>query len=265
MNKTQISLSELAHRIVLEKKFNKMIAEIEAMMKATTQILNENIPSGIDQSILQVSKNLDAAGENVENEDVQAALLIAAIKKGGDPSKVTPEEVESLMPTVQEKRQKLNESGAVLQIVETISLVLGNAALIEAICKAITKATGKATDPSKFTQKMRDISVKIKQVVGWPMKKLGQAIEWIIAKIGGGKDAQKIGKYSIKLTLVLVLFAIGALFFPIGGATIFGIVISVTAMIGKGFEIVELTKELIAAIKTAAADAKGGNPAPALA
>lgn len=254
MNKPTLSLSEMAHRIVLEKRFNKMVAEITRDMRLSAKMLNENLPSGVDQAILTASKKLDAAGEDVASDDVQAALMAAALEKGGDPSKVSPEEVEASMPTVQEKRQtrqSLNEGGPVIQVIEAISIVLGNAALIESICKVIEKVTGKKTDPSKFTQTMNKVSGMIKKLTGWPMKKFGQAIEWIIGKLGGGETAQKIGKYSVKLVVVLVLFGIGAMFFPIGGASIFGIVMSVTAMIGKGFEIVELGKGLFNAIKDA--------------
>ena len=254
MNKPTLSLSEMAHRIVLEKKFNKMVAEITRGMQLSTRMLDENLPSGIDQAILAASKKLDAAGEDVTSDEVQAALMVAALKKGGDPSKVSPEEVEALMPTVQEKRQTrqpLNEGGVVLQVVEAISVVLGNAALIESICKVIEKVTGRKADPSKFIKAVNWVSGKIKKITGWPMEKLGEAVEWIIGKLGGGETAQKIGKYSVKLILVITLFCIGAMFFPIAGASIFGIVVSVTAMIGKGFEIIHLAKQLFKAIRDA--------------
>ena len=254
MNKPTLSLSEMAHRIVLEKKFNKMVAEITRGMQLSNKMLNENLPSGIDQAILSASKKLDAAGEDVASDEVQAALMMAALKKGGDPSKVSPEEVEALMPTVQEKRQTrqpLNEGGVVIQVIEAISVVLGNAALIESICKVIEKVTGRKTDPSKFIKAVNWVSGKIKKITGWPMEKLGEAVEWIIGKLGGGETAQKIGKYSVKLILVITLFCIGAMFFPIAGASMFGIIVSVTAMIGKGFEIRHLGKELFKAIKDA--------------
>lgn len=268
MNKPILSLSEMAHRIVLERKFNKMIGEVEAALSSSTRRLNENLPSGIDQAILTASKELDAAGEDVASDDVQAALMIAALKKNGDPSKVSPEEVEASMPTVQEKRQtrqSLNEAGPVIQVIESISIVLGNAALVEAICKVIEKVTGKPTNPGKFIQAMNKISGFIKKLTGWPMKQFGKGIEWIISKLGGGEAAQKIGKYSVKLITVMVLFSIGAMFFPIGGASIFGIIMSVTAMIGKGFEIRLLIKELGGAIKSTVKGSGGTSPTPALA
>lgn len=266
MNKNTISIKELAHRVLLEKKFNKMVAEITQAMQFNAKMLSENLPSGIDQAILGASKDLGAAGEDVASNEVQAALLAAALKKGGDPSKVSPEEVEALLPTVQEKReirQSLNEGGPVIQVIEAISVVLGNAALVESICKVIEKVTGKKTDPSKFTAAINKVSGMIKKITGWPMKKFGEAIEWIIGKLGGGEAAQKIGKYSVKLIVVMTLFSIGAMFFPIAGASIFGIIMSVTAMIGKGFEIVELTKGLVGAIKSAVS--QGGASAPAMA
>lgn len=261
MSKNQISISELAQRIVLEKKFNKMVAEITRSMSMT---LNENLPGGIDQAILGASKKLDAAGEDVADEDVQAAMLLAAIEKGGDPAKITPDDVEKNMPSVQERKQVLKESENVaLLITEMVSLVLGNAALIEAICKVITKITGKNIDAGKFKEGANKVATMIKNITGWPMKAFGKAVAWIISKLGGGEAAQKIGKYSVKLVVVVTLFTIGVTFFPVAGVSVLGIALSITGLIGKGFEIITLVKELYGAIKDAVS--KGGSPAPAMA
>lgn len=226
-----------------------MIGEIEAILSAATYMLNENLPSGIDQAILGASKKLDAAGKDVASDDVQAALMMAALEKNGDPSKVSPEEVEKNMPTVQEKKQTINESGGpIILIIETISLILGNAALVEGICTVITKVTGKSIDANKFQSNAKKIAILLKKITGWPMKKFGEAVQWIIKKLGGGSAVQRIGKYYVKLFIVTVLLVIGLSFFPIAGVSVIGVMLSVTALIGKGFEIIQLAKGLEKAI-----------------
>ena len=207
MNKPTLSLSEMAHRIVLERKFNKMIAEITAAMTASTRMLNEaGLPTGIDQGILKASKEVENAGEDVADENVQAAMLMAALEKGGDVSKVNAGDVEAAMDQgVKEAKRSLRESeNPVVMIIEGVALVLGNAALVEGICAAIEKATGKKLDPSRFTKAANTIARLVKNITGFPMKVFGKAIEWIIQKLGGGESAQKIGKYSVKLVVVLV-------------------------------------------------------------
>lgn len=268
MNKPTLSLSEIAHRIVLERRFNKMIAEITSAMKASTQMLNEaGLPSGVEQGILKASKEVENAGEDVADEDVQAAMLMAALEKGGDVSKVSATDVEAAMEQgVKEAKQPLRESENVaLMIVETIALVLGNAALVEGICAAIEKITGKKADPSKFTQGVNKIAGWIKKITGFPMKVFGDTIAWIIKKLGGGESAQKIGKYSVKLVAVIAMFWMGWAFFPLAGVSVLGVALSVTGMLGKGFEIGKLGYELFLAIKKAVQDKGGAAPAPAMA
>ena len=111
MNKPALSLSEITYRILRERKFNKMVAEITAAMKSSSKMLKEaGIPSGIDQGILKVSKEVEEDGEDMDDEEVQAAMMMAAIEKGGDISKVNASDVEKELPTVKERRM-VNESG----------------------------------------------------------------------------------------------------------------------------------------------------------
>ena len=239
MNKPTLSLSEITYRILRERKFNKMIAEITAAMKSSSKMLKEaGIPSGIDQGILKVSKEVEKDGEDVDDEEVQAAMLAAALEKGGDISKVKASDVEKELPTVEERRL-VNESGGGLldSILTVVSLVLGNMAFIEAICAAIEKITGKKMDPKIVKTKLGEFDASIKGLSGWVMKKFGQAIEWIIKKLGGGPNAQKIGAYSVKFIGVVALFALGVTHFPLAGASVIGIVISITSIIGKGLSL----------------------------
>jgi hypothetical protein len=267
MNKSTISISELAHRILMERKMSKWIAEIDESWSTMIGSLNENMPSGIDNALLGVTNKIDAAGEDVGDEDVQAALLVAALEKDGKLSTISPEDVKKQMPTVSERNNsKLNENaGGAIVVIEQLSLVLGNAALVEEICKVIEKVTGKKADPTKFTAAVNKVASFMKKVTGWPMKQIGKAIEWIIKKLGGGESAQTIGKYSVKLIIIGVMFVIAVMFFPLAGVSAIGIVLSVTALIGKGFELVNLTKGLVKAIKTASQTGSSESPAPATA
>lgn len=277
MNKPTLSLSEIAYRILRERKFKQMVAEITAAMKSSSKMLKEaGIPSGIDQGILKVSKEVENDGEDMDDEEVQAAMMMAAIEKGGDISKVKASDVEKELPTVEERRI-VNESGggAVDAVLTVLSLVLGNMAFIEAICTAIEKVTGKKVPVDKAKKAAETMVGKLKAASGWVMKKIGQAIEWIIEKMGGGPNAQKIGAYGVKFIGVAALFILGISHFPLAGASVIGIIISITSMIGKGFELVVLGKQLIKYIKKAIADnkelkaklgdASGDAPTPAMA
>ena len=249
MNKQQISISELAQRIVLERKFNKMVAEVTRAMQLNTKMLNENLPSGIDQAVLNVSKKVDAAGEDVADKNVQAAMLLAALEKGGNLTKITPDDVEQNMPTVKEKKQTLQEAAsATLLLVEYIGLILGNAALVVEICGVIERFTGKAINPSKFKQNALKIAAMIKKITEFPMKAFGQAVAWIIKKLGGGKAAQTLGKYSVKVVVVVTLLTIGLTFFPVAGTSILGVTLSVLGVIGKTMELGRLVAGLFDAL-----------------
>ncbi len=276
MNKPTLSLSEITYRILRERKFNKMIAEITAAMKSSSKMLKEaGIPSGIDQGILKVSKEVEEDGEDMDDEEVQAAMMMAAIEKGGDISKVNADDVEKELPTVKERRLVNESGGGVVDSVLTVaSLVLGNMAFIEAVCTAIEKVTGKKISPDKAKKAAETVVGGFKKASGWVMKKIGQAIEWIIGKMGGGPNAQKIGAYGVKFIGVVAMFILGISHFPLAGASIIGIIISITSMIGKGFELIVLGKELIKYIKKAIKDNKelkakmqagGDTPAPAMA
>jgi hypothetical protein len=233
-----------------------MVAEVTlglkiASKKAARLIKEGGLPSGIDQGILKASKEAEKAGEDVADEDVQAAMLLAAIEKGGDPSKVTGADIETQMEkaTVKETKQQLQESHSLgVQIVETGALILGNLALVEAICEVIEKITGKKIDASKFTKAVNTFAGWVKKATGWPMHAFGKAIEWVIKKLGGGESAQKIGKYSVKLVAVIAMAVMGIAFFPLGGVSLLGVALSITGMIGKGIEIGKLGYELFKAI-----------------
>lgn len=251
MNKPTLSLAEMAQRIVLEKKFNKMIAEVALAIKASTRMLNEaGLPAGVNQSILAASKEVEAAGEDVADENVQAAMVMAALEKGGDISKVDAQDVETVMQKqVKEGKQSLRESeGGVLGLIEAGSVLLGNLGLIEIICAKLGKALGKDIDPSKFKANLTKVLGWIKKVTGFPMKALGNAVAWIVKKLGGSVGSQKVAASTVKMLFVMTLFILGFQFFPLAGVSAMGVTLSVTALIGKGLELIKLFKEFGAAM-----------------
>ena len=251
MNKPTLSLAEVAQRIVLERKFNKMIAEVALAIKASTRMLNEaGLPTGIDKSILAATKEVEAAGKDISDENVQAALVMAALEKNGDLSKVGAQDVEAVMEKQgNQGKQSLGESaGGVVGLIEAGSVFLGNLALIETACEVFSKVLGKKIDPSSFKAGLATVLNRIKKVTGFPMRVLGNVVTWIVKKLGGSVGSQKVAASIVKMIFVMALFILAFKLFPIAGVSAMGIALSVTGLIGKGLEIVKLFKEFSAAM-----------------
>jgi hypothetical protein len=102
MTKNTISLGEIANRILLERRLMLMI---ESAAGAA---------SSIQSKVLEFGKELKAAGEDPTDEEAQAALLMAALDKGGNLDKVDVEDAEKAAKEISESRgYTLNESGGV--------------------------------------------------------------------------------------------------------------------------------------------------------
>lgn len=237
MKKPEISLKQLTESILLERKVKRILENAVGMA------------SNVQNQVLALGKELKAAGEDITDEEVQAAMLMAALEDKGNLSNVEPEEVKAIADQVKEARgYKLQEGGAVLQAVEMVGAVLGNVALLNVISKAVEKATGKKQDTSKLAAGLKNISAKIKTFTGLPAKGMEKFFGWIAKKMGGGEAAQKIAGYSGTLLVVLIFMALGVTFFPVLGASPLMVVLSLTGLVGKGFEIVALWKHLKHAI-----------------
>lgn len=204
--------------------------------------------SNVQSKVLDLGKQLKAAGEDISDEEVQAAMLMAALDAKGKLDKVDVEDVEGIAQKIQESRgQVLNES--VVHTIEVIGSILGNAALLNIITKAISKLAGRKMDPGKVKAGIEKVLKVLKSVTGFPAKAIEKFFMWITKLLGGGKAAQKIAGYSGLLVTVVIFFGMGIAFFPVLGGTPLMIVLSLTGLVGKGFELAALTKELDHAIE----------------
>jgi len=251
MTKSTISLGEIANRILLERRLMLMI---ESAAGAA---------SSIQSKVLEFGKELKAAGEDPTDEEAQAALLMAALDKGGNLDKVDVEDAEKAAKEISESRgYTLNESGGVFHTIELVGNVLGNVALLNVISKAVEKITGKKVDASKMAAGVNKFTSMLKKLTGLPAKALEKFFMLISKKLGGGDAAQKVAGYAGTIIVVAAFFVIGALWFPVLGASPLMIVLSLTGLIGKGFEMGQLWKELKHAIKDYKAE--GGKDADKL-
>jgi len=100
MTKNTISLGEIANRILLERRIMLMLENAAGAA------------SSIQSKVISFGKELKAAGEDPTDEEAQAALLIAALNKGGNLDKVDVEDAENAAKDLKENRKyTLNESG----------------------------------------------------------------------------------------------------------------------------------------------------------
>jgi hypothetical protein len=238
MKKQQISIKEITKQILFKKKI-KMIMENAAGMA-----------SGIQSQVVNLGKELQAAGTDATDEEVQAALLMAALDDKGKLDNVDAQDVDAVAGQIKEARgYTLAESGGgLIHTLEMVGNILGNTALLNVIAKAVEKATGKKVDPSKMAAGITKMAGFLKKLTGLPAKAMEKFFGFIAGKMGGGDTAQKIAGYAGTMVVVLVFFALGTLFFPVLGASPLMIILSLTGLVGKGFEIAALWKHIKEAI-----------------
>jgi hypothetical protein len=272
MKKTTISISELAHRVLMEQKLNKWAAGMQQEMKLireiTRKVKKSLKESGGMQALAQASQELEDAGKDAEDEKVQAALLLAALKKDGDFTKVDPEDVEQEMATIvkefKSKPSQLNEAEGILGAAKLASLVLGNSALINAISKGVEKATGKKMETSKLAAGINKFAGWAKTITGFFAKVVEKFVGWLAKKLGASEQGAKIAGFSMVLLITLALGAVSITMFPAAGVSTMGYVLSITSLVGKVFEVAELGKHIWDEIKKVPdIQTTGGAPATA--
>lgn len=250
MKKNQLSLTEITQRILAEKKL-RMLFEGNAAGMA----------SSVQSTVMALGKEIQAAGEDITDEEVQAAMLMAALDNKGKVEKVEPEDVESMVQNIKESRgYVINESA--LHTLELVGNVLGNAAFVNVIAKGLLKLTGKKVDPGKLTAGIQKMLKLLKTLTGLPAKAMEKFFALITRLMGGGPAAQKVAGVTGTIVVVVFFFALGTAFFPVLGGSPLMIVLSLTGLIGKGFEL----KHLMHAFDEAVTEYKkeGGKGAEAL-
>lgn len=255
MRKNQISLGELAHSILHEKLTKRLLENASGMA------------ASIQSKVVNLGKELKAAGEDVTDEEVQAAMLIAALDDKGNIDTVEPDEVKAIADQIKESRgYTLSESGGgLIHTIELAGNILGNTALLNVIASTVEKVTGKKANPGLMKSTINEMMASLKEVTGLPAKAMEKFFAFLSKKLGGGESAQKIAGYAGTFVVVVALFAMGAAFFPVLGASPLMIILSLTGLIGKGFEIKTLWDHLKHAIKDYKAEkGKGSEELPDL-
>lgn len=241
MRKDIIQLSKIARGILNNKK---------------SKLLNENasgLASTVQSQVVGLGKELKAAGEDVTDQEVQAALLMAALKNNGKLDGIDTNDIEAITNQIKEARSyRLKESGGagggLLHTLEMVGAIMGNEALLNVVVKTMKDLTGKEVNPDKISQAINKFTTSLKKVTGLPAKAMEAFFAWITKKLGGGKASQKIAGYSGTMIIIAVLFALGLAFFPVLGATPIMVFLSISGLVGKGFELAELWSHLSHAI-----------------
>ncbi len=250
-----MSLGELAHNILYKKKTKRLLESATGMA------------ASIQSKVIGLGKELKAAGEDVTDEEVQGALLMAALEDKGKLDNIEPEEVKAIANQIKESRgYTLSESGGgLIHIVELAGNILGNTALLNVIASAVEKVTGKKINPGLLKSTINEMMSSLKEITGLPAKAMEKFFALISKVLGGGETAQKIAGYAGTFIVVLTFFGLGAAFFPVLGASPLMIILSLTGLIGKGFELKGLWDHLKHAIEDYKAEkGKGSETLPDL-
>jgi hypothetical protein len=195
----------------------------------------------------ELAIDLKAAGEDITDDEVQAAMLGALIDADGKIEDVDVSDVEKIADNIKEGR--LSEGAGVLGTIHTVGDVLGNAALIHVLAAGITKLTGKTIDEQKLKETIEYWTKKIKNVSGFVGNMIEKAIEWIAENIFGADiKTAKIAGITGLMIVTITLGVIGILLFPSITSTV-SLVFTVLALIGKGGEMATLISKLWKTIK----------------
>ena len=208
----------------------------------------EGESAAIQQQMKSLGAELKKDGEDVSDEEVQAAILSALVDANGDMSQVHADDVEAMKKEIKEsKGYSLNES-ELLHGIEAIGTILGNSAFVHSLAGSLEKVLNKKVDEEKLKKKLLTVSNSIKSVTGLPAKAMEKAFTWIAKKLGGSEFTQKVAGMSGTLVLVAAMLTVAIMLFPSLSSGIL-MILSITSMVGKGTEIIKIIKEIIEHIK----------------
>lgn len=234
-----MKLKSIASEIIVRKNY-KLLTESA-----------EGDANKVQKQLADLTNALQADGEDITDEEVQAAMLSALVDADGNLDDIDVSDVEAIKTEIKEGRGYITESGSlIMQILEGINIAIGNAAFIHALAEGIHKITGVDVDEKQLKAKLEKIFKKIKNVTGWPAEKMEQAFTWLAKKAGAGEQGQKIAGLSGTLITVIAMFALGIYLFPSITSGIL-IVLAIVGFAGKSAEIFKLGKELYHHIKDA--------------
>ncbi len=79
-----ILLSEIAKNVITSKKTKRLMENVSGMA------------SNIQSKVVELGKEIKAAGEDITDEEVQAAMLMAALQDNGNLDKVDAQDIEAI-------------------------------------------------------------------------------------------------------------------------------------------------------------------------
>jgi len=238
---------------------------LDIIVRKNYKLLTESAESDADKvqtQLANLSNELKADGEDITDEEVQAAVLSALIDADGDLNAVDVSDVEAIKTEIKESREYVTEAGGALGVIHVVGDVLGNAAFIHILATGVHKITGENIDEAKLKARLDQAFSGIKKVTGFPAKVMEKAFAWIAKKFGASEKAQHIAGISGTLLVTMALFALAIILFPSVTSGVL-LVIAIMGVAGKSAEIVNLTKELVHHVKDAMSNAGDMNTAEA--
>ena len=211
--------------------------------------------ASVQKQIFALGTELKKDGEDITDDEVQAAMLSALIDADGKVNDIDVSDINAIKKEIKESRSYLNENEGILHAIESVGSALGNSAFIHALTEGLHKIGFTNVDEKKLKAKLEKAISAIKSVTGFTAKIMDKAFSWIAKKLGIGVIGQKVAGISGVLLLTISLLVLAGLLFPSITSGVL-IVFSISGMIGKSVEIIKLIKELIAYIKEHQAEIK---------
>jgi hypothetical protein len=228
----------------------------QIILKNTSRVLLEAITgdaSAVQKQLFNLGNELKADGEDVTDDEVQAALLGALIDANGKVDSVDVSDVEAIKQDIKESRTYVIQESGILHGIEAAGTVLGNAALLNTLAGGFGKV-GIKVNENTLKQKIEKVVSLIKKVTGFPAKMMEKAFEWISKKLGFSQFGQKVAGLSGVLIVTIAFLALAIYLFPSIGSGVL-LVFAISGMIGKTIEIANIIKEIWEHVKEELGDA----------
>jgi len=225
-----MKLKTLANQVLIENASKIVLESLSGDASAT------------QKQLFNLSNELKASGEDITDDEVQAALLNALINANGKADDIDVSDVEAIKTEIKESRDYLFEDDSVLHLLDSVAVVLGNSALLHVIADAFHKV-GINIDEEKLKNNILKFSKLIKNITGFPAKMMEKAFMWISKKLGFSQFGQKVAGLSGVLIVTVAFLALAIYLFPSIGSGVL-LVFAISGMIGKGVEIAKLMKEI---------------------
>lgn len=229
-----MKLAPIAHNIILQSLVNSLTESATGTASA------------VQKQLFSLGAELKKDGENITDDEVQAAMLSALIDADGNINNVDASDIESIKTEIKEARSYVISESGILHSIEAAGTVLGNAALMHALAEALHKI-GFNINEKKLKANLDFAISQIKSITGFPAKAMEKAFEWIAKKLGAGVLGQKIAGIAGTIIVTVCLLALAIYLFPSINSVIL-MIFAISGMMGKSVEIATLIKKLIAHI-----------------